>query len=71
MSELTFPELERLYDELATAIDTAGPEQESVFLTKLVLSMAQAFGQADRTSVLIQACLREPTGASTGTQKLI
>lgn len=70
MSELTFPELERLYDELATAIDAAGPEQESIFLTKLVLSMAQSFGQGDRTSALIQACLREPSAAP-GSQKLI
>lgn len=66
MNTLTFPQLETLYDELAGAIDRAGPEQESVFLAKLVLSMAQEFGHADRVSALIQDCLNEPSAASAG-----
>lgn len=59
MSTLTFSQLEVLYDELAHAIDQAGEERESVFLAKLVLSMAQEFGHADRISELIQDCLNE------------
>lgn len=69
MSTLTFEQLETLYDELATAIDRAGPEQESVFLAKLVLAMAQAFGQAERISALIQDCLEEPAAAPVGTER--
>ena len=60
MSGLQFSELEVFYDELATAIDTVGPEQESVFLAKLVLSMAQEFGQASRLSALVADCMRMP-----------
>ena len=39
MSHLPFQDLENLYDELAQAIDQVGPEQASVFLAKLVLSL--------------------------------
>lgn len=71
MSTLTFAQLETLYDELATAIDAVGPEQESVFLTKLVLSLAQEFGQASRITTLIQDCLNEPTTELLPQQRLI
>lgn len=71
MRELTFPELEHLYDELASAIDAAGPDQESVFLSKLVLSMAREFGQAARISELIRACLSEPGAVTASGQQLI
>ena len=71
MSTLTFEQLETLYDELATAIDRAGPEQESVFLAKLVVSMAQEFGQAGRITALIRQCLEEPPPPAQGTQRLV
>lgn len=71
LDTLTFEQLETLYDELATALDRAGPEQESVFLAKLVLSMAQEFGHAGRISALIQACLHEPAAPAPGTQRLV
>lgn len=71
MSALTFSELEVFYDELANAMDAAGPDQESVFLAKLVLSMAQEFGQAERLSALVAECLKEPsTELVAGTQLL-
>ena len=35
---------ERLYDALAEAIDRAGHEQEALFLTKLVLLLANQLG---------------------------
>lgn len=60
MTALTLAELETLYDELAEALDAVGPERESVFLAKLVLSMANEFGRAERISALIQDCLNEP-----------
>jgi len=66
---LTFEQLETLYDELSVAIDQAGRQQESVFLAKLVLSMAQEFGQAERISALIQDCLNEPAAPSAGTER--
>jgi hypothetical protein len=60
MSELSFAQLEALYDELAEAIDAAGPERESVFLAKLVLCLARELGDAGRVSTLIRDCLAEP-----------
>lgn len=57
---LQFAQLEALYDELAEAIDQVGPERESVFLAKLVLSMAQSFGHAGHISTLIRQCRDEP-----------
>jgi hypothetical protein len=69
MSTLRFEELENIYDELATAIDAAGPEQESVFLAKLALSLAHELGNAGRVSELIQDCLHEPvTELAAGTR---
>ena len=60
MSHLPFQDLENLYDELAQAIDQVGPEQESVFLAKLVLSLGHELGNGARVSALIQDCLNEP-----------
>lgn len=60
MSALKFSDLEVFYDELANAIDAVGPEQESVFLAKLVLSIAQEFGQTDRLSALVAQCKHTP-----------
>jgi hypothetical protein len=71
MSTLTFEQLETLYDELATAIDQAGREQESVFLAKLILAMAQEFGHADRIGALIQECLAPPAVPQGEPQRLI
>jgi hypothetical protein len=41
MSDTTFDDLERAYEALAIAIDQAGPEQETVFLAKLALALAE------------------------------
>lgn len=71
MTTLTFPQLETLYDELATAIDQAGAEHESVYLSKLVLRLMQEFGNAPRLSELIQQCLHEPPTPGLGSQKLV
>ena len=38
--------LETAYDQLAMAIDAAGPEKSELFLVKLVLLAAQALGDA-------------------------
>lgn len=71
MTTLTFPQLETLYDELATAIDQVGPERESVYLAKLVLCMMREFGHAPRISELIQECLHESPEPVPGSQQLV
>lgn len=71
MSPLNFAQLETLYDELADAIDRAGPQYESVFLAKLVLRLAQESGDAARVSVLIEDCLQDPPPPARGAQALI
>lgn len=39
---LTVPGLEQVYDQLATAIDTVGPDKTGLFLVKLALLNAHA-----------------------------
>lgn len=39
---LTVPGLEQVYDQLATAIDTVGPDKTELFLVKLALMNANA-----------------------------
>lgn len=41
---LPFDAMERLYEDLADAVDRAGPDNEALFLTKLVLVMAHRAG---------------------------
>lgn len=38
--------LETVYDQLATAIDTAGPQRSELFLVKLALLAAERLGSA-------------------------
>jgi len=48
---LPFEDLERVYDQLAVAIDEIGPERESLFLCKLALTLAnhaQSFEEFDQ-----------------------
>lgn len=45
---LTIPDLETVYDLLATAIDEAGPEKAQLFLVKLALLNANALGDAEQ-----------------------
>ena len=37
---LVFQDLERVYDSIAQAIDSVGPENEALFLSKLCLTLA-------------------------------
>ena len=41
---LEFAELEQVYELLATAIDAVGPDNESLFLTKLCITLAHRNG---------------------------
>ena len=44
MSTMPFDDLESAYETLATAIDSAGPEREALFLTRLALALANQLG---------------------------
>lgn len=41
---LPFEELEQVYEALAVAVDRVGPEQESLLLAKLCLTLASDIG---------------------------
>jgi hypothetical protein len=44
MTTMSFEDLEQVYERLAQAIDQAGPANEAVLLTKLVLLLARRQG---------------------------
>jgi hypothetical protein len=56
---LTVPALEQVYDALATAIDTAGPEKSELFLVKLALLNASALGDAAVFEAQVAAALKD------------
>lgn len=56
---LSLPDLESVYDQLALAIDTAGPEKAELFLAKLALLNAQALGDVAVFSRQIDAALKD------------
>ena len=51
--------LETVYDALATAIDTAGPERSELLLVKLALLNAQALGDAALFRQQLQTALQD------------
>ena len=44
MTTMPAADFETAYETLATAIDTAGPEREALFLTRLALVLAHELG---------------------------
>jgi len=58
-STLTIPDLETVYDTLATAIDQAGQDKASLFLVKLALLNANALANADVFQTHVQAALQD------------
>lgn len=56
---LSIPALEQVYDELASAIDQAGPEQAEKFLVKLALLNAQALGDPAVFQAHISTALKD------------
>ena len=58
-SALTIPDLETVYDTLATAIDQAGQDKASLFLVKLALLNANALANADVFQTHVQAALQD------------
>lgn len=56
---LTIPDLETVYDALATAIDQAGPDKAELFLVKLALLNANALTNPKTFDTHVQAALRD------------
>ena len=56
---LSIPELEQVYDQLATAIDAVGPEKTEHFLVKLALMNANALADPDLFQAHIDAARRD------------
>jgi hypothetical protein len=68
---LRMEELERLFDELAEAIDDVGPANESLFLTKLTFLLAHRLGDAGAVRGAIELArqqLIEPVSSAGATQ---
>ena len=66
---LPFAELEPLYDLLADAIDAAGPERESLLLTRLALLQAHLDGDPQHfRSALAMAQAGLPAPADSGSR---
>lgn len=59
MKSLALAELEAVYDALAEAINQVGTEQESLFLTKLVLLLANQVADQTQVEYAIQTALRD------------
>ena len=58
-ASLDIPGLETVYDRLAQAIDSAGPEKSELFLVKLALLNANALGRPETMQQHIQAALQD------------
>lgn len=56
---LSIPELEQVYDQLATAIDAVSPDKTEHFLVKLALMNANALADPDLFQAHIAAARRD------------
>ena len=56
---LSIPELEQVYDQLATAIDAVGPEKTEHFLVKLALMNANALADPTLFQAHIDAAIKD------------
>jgi hypothetical protein len=54
---MPFEDIESAYETLATAIDSAGPEREALFLTRLALLLSHELGDIATFRSAIQAAL--------------
>jgi hypothetical protein len=57
MSAMPFEDFETAYETLATAIDTAGPKHEALFLTRLALVLGHELGDIAAFRSAIQTAL--------------
>lgn len=58
-TELSIPDLEQVYDQLATAIDAVGPDKTELFLVKLALMNANALADPALFQAHIDAALKD------------
>ena len=58
-ASLSIAGLEAVYDVLAAAIDTAGPDKAELMLIKLALLNANALGNPDLFTQHLQAALQD------------
>lgn len=56
---LSIPDLENVYDTLASAIDQAGEEKATLFLVKLALLNANAIASAEVFQSHVNAALKD------------
>lgn len=56
---LTIPGLEQVYDQLATAIDSVGPDKTELFLVKLALMNANTLADPVVFQAHINAALKD------------
>ena len=56
---LSIPELEQVYDQLATAIDAVGPDKTEHFLVKLALMNANALADPAMFRAHVEAALKD------------
>jgi hypothetical protein len=59
MTAMPFQEFEQAYEALAEAIDRAGPRNESLFLAKLALTLANQSGSVGPFRDAIEIALRD------------
>jgi hypothetical protein len=59
MSPMPFEDLESAYETLAMAIDSAGPEQEALFLTRLALLFSHELGDVAAFRSAIRTALED------------
>jgi hypothetical protein len=57
MSAMPFEDFETAYETLAMAIDTAGPEREALFLTRLALVLGHELGDVTAFRNAVKAAL--------------
>jgi len=59
MTPLPFEQLEAVYDELAAAIDRAGPEREALVLAKLCVLLAHRLGDLQTLRECLETALSD------------
>lgn len=57
--QLPFEDLERIYGQLAEAIDDVGAEREALFLSKLALVLAREVGDPKKLADAIEVARRD------------
>jgi hypothetical protein len=57
--KLSTADLEKVYDQIADAIDRAGPDKVELFLAKLSVALANLVGDTTQVTAAVEASLRD------------